>query len=250
MHEMEIIGYSERGVLNSLFYEIKSLPNNLEIINKFLDLISFPYLTNGNFDIKSANVLIEQSFSDFGTSDIVLTINNNEINQTVFIEAKVKTYQRQSWLIDDEFEDFKSLIKQKESIPLSSNLFMQLYLKSRLIRELESGGINSLQKGIPFAKCSSKAIRKSGKNEVVLRAIEILQQYCGKVFFVSLVPGDNSELKNFYHNILKNYYPIGFQEWDVTNWGYISWAKVEDFCIKNDLKETQKVFKFNRRQIY
>lgn len=247
MHELEIIGYSERGVLNSLFYEIKSLPNNLEIINKFLDLISFPYLTNSNFDIKSANVLIEQSFSDFGTSDAVLTINNNEINQTVFIEAKVKTYQRQSWLIDDEFEDFKSLIKQEES---SSNLFMQLYLKSRLIGELENSGINSLQKGVPFPKCSSKAIRKIGENGVVLRAIEILQQYCGKVFFVSLVPDDISELKNFYHNILKNYYPIGFQEWDVTNWGYISWAKVEDFCIKNDLKETQKVFKFNQGQIY
>jgi len=40
---MEILGYSERGLINSLFYEIKYSQNNLEILNSLLSLVSFPY---------------------------------------------------------------------------------------------------------------------------------------------------------------------------------------------------------------
>jgi hypothetical protein len=40
---MEIIGYSERGMLNSLFYEIAYSQNDLQLFNEFLKSIYFPY---------------------------------------------------------------------------------------------------------------------------------------------------------------------------------------------------------------
>ena len=243
---MEIMGYSERGLLNSLFYEIRYSQNNLQLLNGFLSLVSIPYF-NIHFRIRNAKILIEESFSDFGDADSVLLIDNNGSKQSVFIEAKVKTFQRQSWSIEEEFRTFEEGIKQNRVS--SSNLFVQLYHKVRLIKALQNGGTVLLQKGIRFPECSSKAIRKIGDNEVVLRAVEILRQYYNDVFFVALVPDDISKVKNFYHNILKNYNP-GFQEWDIKNWGCVSWAEVEDFCKKYGLEETQKVFKFNEGQIY
>jgi len=59
---MEIIGYSERGLLNSLFYEIRYSPNSLQLLIEFLRIFSFS-CCNINFDVKDFKVLIEQSFS-------------------------------------------------------------------------------------------------------------------------------------------------------------------------------------------
>lgn len=243
---MEIIGYSERGLLNSLFYEIRYSQNNLQLLTEFLSLVSIPYF-NIHFQIRKAKILIEESFSDFGDADSVLLVDNNGSKQSIFIEAKVKTFQRQSWSIEEEFRAFKKGIKQNRVS--SSNLFVQIYHKVRLIKALQTGGTALLKKGISFPECSSKVIRKIGNNEVVLKAVEMLRQYCNEAIFVALVPDDISKVKNFCQNILKNYDP-GFQDWEVTNWGYLSWAEVEDFCRKYGLKETQKVFRFNEGQIY
>jgi len=247
---MEIIGYSERGLLNSLFYEIRYSQNNLQLLNEFLSVVSIPYF-NAHFQVMTAKILVDQSFSDFGDADAVLLIDNNGTKQSVFVEAKVKTSQRQSWSIEEEFRTFREGIKQNKVN--SSNLFVQLYHKVRLIKALQNGGIALLQKGIRFPECSSKVVRKIGHNNVVLKAVEILRQYCNDTFFVALVPDDISKIKDFYQNVLKDYDPTckhGFQEWDVKNYGYISWTEVEDFCEKFGLEETQKVFKFNRGQIY
>ncbi len=252
---MEVKGYSERGVLNSLFYEIKYSENSLGCLNEFLSTVSFPF-TNIDFRLKDANILIEQSFSDFGDADCVLAINNNQSKQSVFIEAKVKTFQPQCWSTEGEFERFKEGIEQNKvgssKNKIRSNLFTQLYRKVRLIKALQkqNDGINSLKKGIEFANCISKTCSKIGNNEVVLKAVEILKDHCEDAFFIALVPDDVSNLEQFYENTLKHFGPNEFQEWDVRNWGYISWAEVEDFCKKHDLRETQKVFEFNGEQIY
>ena len=167
---MEIIGYSERGLINSLFYEIKYSKNSLKLFNEFMSLISFPYLNNIDFLIKDITIFIEQSFSDFGDADAVFLIDNNGRKQSIFIEAKVKTFHRLSWSIEKEFKNFDEGIKQDKVS--SSNLFTQLYHKLRLIRALKNGGILSLLKGISFPQCSSRNIRKIGNNRVVLRAVK------------------------------------------------------------------------------
>lgn len=247
---MEIIGYSERGLLNSLLYEIRYSKNNLRLFNGFLSLISFPYGNEVCFDINDAKILTEQSFSDFGDADSLLLLDNSQNKQCVFVEAKVKTSQHESWSIKREFTIFEDGIKQNKVS--SSNLFVQLYYKVRLIKGLQSETLFK-EEGISFPEClltKSKRIRRIGKNKVVLRATELLKQYGSHAFFIALIPEDRSEIKHFYQENLRDFKPNGFQEWSVENWGYISWADVEDFCKKQGLKETQKVFKFNKGQIY
>jgi len=126
---MEILGYSERGLINSLFYELKYSPNNLQLLNSLLSLVSFPY-QKVNFQISEAKILIEQSFSDFGDADLVLLVSNFKSKQVIFIEAKVKTYQRDYWNILEEFK--RGVEKDKVS---SSNLFVQLYQNKNIKTE-------------------------------------------------------------------------------------------------------------------
>lgn len=256
---MEILGYSERGVINSLFYEMKFSRNSLHLLNNFLSLFSFPY-RRVNFQISDAKILIEQSFSDFGDADVVLLVNNRENKQVIFIETKVKTFQK-SWSIRKEFEKFREGITEQEPPKgFSSNLFVQLYFKTQLIKALKSDGLQ-LKEGVRFPECLLKknkkthkrtTRRKIGENEVVLKSVNHLESYCKDAFFIALVPDDTSNLKNFYQNILKGCRPKYFQEWDIRNWGYLSWAQVEEFCrkYKNELDETLNTFDFNKGQIY
>ena len=85
---------------------------------------------------------------------------------------------------------------------------------------------------------------------MVLKAVELVRQYSSQAFFIAIIPDDVSRAKLFYQNILENYYPLGFQEWEVRNWGYITWAEVEDFCKRYGLEETLHVFEYNLGQIY
>lgn len=243
---MEILGYSERGIINSLFYEMRFSPNNLQLLNNFLSLVSFPYQTV-NFEISSVKILIEQSFSDFGDADTVLLVNNQGNKQVIFIEAKVKTFQKPYWSIFEEFEEFKKGI-EKNNVN-SSNLFVQIYHKVGFIKALQIGGLRQLQNGVQFPKCSSKKLRKIGNNEVVLKAVKQLRS-CKDALFIALVPDNISNLKDFYQNTLKDYSPDGFQEWDIRNWGYLSWAQVEEFSKKYNLRGTLKTFEWNKGQIY
>ena len=244
---MEILGYSERGLINSLCYELKYSPDNLQLLNNLLSLVSFPYRTV-NFQISGAKILIEQSFSDFGDADLVLLVNNFRSKQVIFIEAKVKTYQRACWNIFEEFKELNGGI-EKEKVS-SSNLFVQLYHKVRLVKTLQTGGIKQLQNGVQFPRCSSKSHRKIGDNKVVLNAVNQLMGYHNEALFIALLPEDDSNLRNFYNSTLKYYDPGGFQEWAIRDWGYISWMRVEGFCRKNNLKGTLKNFKWNEGQIY
>ena len=244
---MEILGYSERGLINSLCYELKYSPDNLQLLNNLLSLVSFPYRTV-NFQISEAKILIEQSFSDFGDADLVLLVNNIKSKQVIFIEAKVKTYQRVCWNIFEEFEEFKEGI-EKDKVS-SSNLFVQLYHKVRLVKTLQTGGIKQLQTGVQFPRCSSKIHRKIGNNQVVLNAINQLKDYYNEALFIALLPENDSNLRNFYNGTLKDYDPEGFQEWVIRDWGYISWIRVEEFCKRNSLEGILKNFKWNEGQIY
>lgn len=245
---MKILGYSERGVINSLFYEMKFSQHHLELLSDFLSKISFPY-RELKFKLIDAMVMIEQSFSDFGDADLVLLLNNNGNNQVIFIEAKVKTFLKQKWTIKNEFEKFQEGIRQNKVS--SSNLFTQLYYKQRLSQVIQrDDGLSRLKNGIKFPKCFSKENRKIGDNDVVLKAVNLLAPYCEDALFVALVPDSASNLESFYKKDLIDYVPEGFPEWTIQNWGYLSWERVEPFCRDKNLEGTFKIFKFNEGHIY
>ena len=243
---MEVLGYSETGIIGSLFYEMRERKTP-ELVAKLLSLASFPYREVA-FDVRSSKVFIDQSFSDFGTADALLLVENGGIKQAIFIEAKVKTDGKALWSVVKEFDAFRKGVEEVEVS--SSNLFTQLYHKVRLVKALQAGGIKKLDSGVCFPEASSKIKRKIGRNKVVRKAACQLLSYAGDALFVALVPEDTENLKTFFQDTLKSCQPESFPKWDTRSWGYLTWRQVEDFCRAHHLPETVKVFEFNEGQIY
>ena len=243
---MEVLGYSETGIIGSLFYEMRERKTP-ELVAELLSLVSFP-CRDVTFDVRSAKVFIDQSFSDFGTADALLLVENGGIKQAIFIEAKVKTDGKALWSVVKEFDAFRKGVEEVEVS--SSNLFTQLYHKVRLVKALQAGGIKKLDSGVCFPEASSKIKRKIGRNKVVRKAACQLLSYAGDALFVALLPEDTKNLKTFFQDTLKSYQLESFQEWDTRGWGYLTWRQVEDFCWKCSLRHTLRVFEFNEGQIY
>jgi len=242
---MKIIGYSERGIVNALFYEINYSAAAERLLELLLSRARFPFVDGMEFRVSDVEVLIEQSFSDFGDADALLLINTGKSAVSVFVEAKVEP----SWTtIEKEFQTF---IKGTRTEVNSSNLFTQLYHKVRMVAGLHQGGIPYLQKGIEFPKSSKKKTRKIGNNNVVLKAVEKLTEYLEETYYIAILPEQPAKLEYFFRNELRNWTPpTDYLDWDVHSYGYLSWSDVEVFCAKNNLGNTLRVFKFNEGQIY
>lgn len=227
---MNVIGYSERGIVNALFYEMARSPDPSGVLHLFLALASFPFTESRPLRGQAKDtVLVEQSFSDFGDSDAVVLIRGQEEKTcSVFVEAKVKTFQVWDWHIRDEFGEFRKGLNHKVS---SSNLFTQLYHKVRLVRSLRQGGIQQLQQGVPFPAWSSKPHRKIGDNGVVLKACTCLQSHLGEVFYLAIVPDNTDRVEAFFPELKPVPHPTLKDTWDITTYGFVTWAQVRAFCV-------------------
>lgn len=240
---MHILSYSERGIVNALFYEIRYSSDPEALLADLLSRVRFPFTDAPSLSISDAKVLIEQSFSDFGTADALLLLTTDMGNISVFVEAKVGA----TWSIQKEFEGFVEGTSTEVS---SSNLFTQLYHKVRLVDALCQRGIAGLQEGTVFPQSSTKRLRKIGTNSVVLRAVEMLAEHRDETYYVALVPDKPDELMRFFENLPERSPPADFVEWDVRNYGYLSWLSARDLCDDNDLTNAQEVFRFNAGQIH
>ncbi|MCP4351676.1 MAG: hypothetical protein GY795_39930 [Desulfobacterales bacterium] len=243
---MNITGYSERGIINSLFYEIRYSASAESLLEEIISIAQFPFIDKPQLQIKNAELFIEQSFSDFGDADALMLLSTQNGPKSVFMEAKVKSSA--DWTIDKEYTKF---LEGAETGVNSSNLFTQLYHKVRLVDGLrQKDGINALQSGLSFPKCSSKKLRKIGQNRIVLSAVEQLEKYIDDTYYIAILPDSSENMKNFFSKKFSLHPPNGFNRWRVDTYGYISWADVEKFCSHNELNDTLRVFKFNEGQIY
>lgn len=244
---MNVVGYSERGIVNSLFYEIARSADPAGVLHSLLAQATFPF-TQQRPLLGEATVLVEQSFSDFGESDSVALIRGDgEKTCSVFVEAKVKTFQVWDWHIRDEFGEFRKGVNHKVS---SSNLFTQLYHKVRLVAGLRQGGLQQLQKGVPFPAWSSKPLRKIGNNGVVLDAATRLQSHLGEVFYLAIVPDASDRVAAFFPELQALPHPTLANTWDVTTYGYLTWSQVRAFCVQAGLTRVVTVFDYNAGQLY
>jgi len=244
---VRICGYSERGIFNSLLYEIGFASNSFNLIQELLELIRVP---TGKPDLRKpegAEVLIEQSLSDFGDADAIVLLHGQDWRCAVFIEGKVKPSQIASWSIQGAWDDF---LRRKSGTLESSNLFTQLYHKVCFVSALRTGGIEYLQSGVEFPACSTKQTRKLGSNPVVVRAAEMIQAYKEHALYIAVVPDDSSKVKQFFEQNLARGPATDVLGWDTSGWGYLCWHDVEAFCKKNEMTNTLRVFKFNEGQIY
>lgn len=229
--KMKIIGYSERGIINSLIF---SIGKNIALMNKFIQLINIPEL-NQLKKPKDYTILLEQSFSRFGDADLIIIVHydNPKHNRVLFIEGKVKTYQVKKWRLNSQFNKLNKidkLNKREKYNGYSSNLFFQLHLKKLLIdkwAEIKKyGGVKE-----PIFK----DFRKIGDNKIVLKAFDLIA--CEKAYYVGLVPSTEKDINEF---ISENN----------TGFNFLSWEKVEKFCKQNELMEVLDMFKYNSGQIY
>jgi hypothetical protein len=229
--ENKIIGYSERGIINSLIFTIGE---DKELVKKFIELISLPNsIVIGT--PKKYTILLEQSFSRFGDADLIIIVHyeKKEDKKVLFFEAKVKTYKK-SWNLDAEFGKYIEPKNDEKKIKPKnywSNLFSQLYLKKSLIDNWivinEKVGVKLLE---------SEKHRKIGENIIVWKAFKKLKE-CKAAYYIGLIPTLEEDLNKF----------NGKTDFDLH---FLSWETVHKFCKDNKLKKVLKIFKYNKKQIY
>jgi hypothetical protein len=254
----DVVGYSERGMMNALFHDMWAKPSDKERLARLADFLGQccfprhdPDLPFREVRLRSAKIRIEQSFSTFGTLDALLLLEEEadpHEKHAVFIEAKVKTSQRESRPILQEWSDFETYVKGKES---ASNLFLQLYWKVCLVQHLT-------HRDEELEPCSVPRSWELGANPIVKTASEELRTYCGSVWYLTLVPSSRVDTQDFFANTLAPYNPAAagvlLPYWSVDRWGYLCWKDLEDYCADNDRRDHWKLllrnYDYNREQIY
>jgi hypothetical protein len=250
---MKIYGYSERGILNSLFYEIMNSEESDVLLGQLITCCRFP-LTNDKPTMGTATVLVEQSLSQFGDADAIIFTKpktkkslDDQKKCTIFVEAKVKTSQSREWLLEDQFEKFKEGLKTRVN---SSNIFTQFYHKQILVAAIKSNGIEKRPLRANFPSWSSRRIRSTGRNPVVHKAIVKIKEHINNVFYLALLPDTEDNIKDLFKNRLNNDSFSTVPGWDVSHHGYLTWSAVKAFCEEHELKATLKVFEYNGDQIF
>ena len=125
---MRVLGYSERGVVYTLFFEIAYSHNPARLLRELFCRARFQVPVPPIQDNDSATLFLEESLSDFGDADVIALLRGRELKWSVFMEAKVKC-DRPDWNIRYQFSEFVLGLKFTAD---SSNLFTQFYHKFAL----------------------------------------------------------------------------------------------------------------------
>jgi hypothetical protein len=245
---MSINGYSERGIINSIAY---FLDGNPQYINEFLKVLGID-IKEGEYDYE---FIIEQSFSDFGDSDLIIIVENKQKNQkkVVFIECKIKTCQG-NFDIFLEFNKISNAIKNsKKFTGISSNLFVQLYYKYLLIKT-DGKSINDLSVNPIFKKTNNKD-RHLGNNKIVTNAFQNkimtnannnFKKNLDNYYFVAITTATKYQMDDKEFKVKMNELNL-IQSKNV----YLCyWGDIEDFFRKIQATKVIEVFNYNNGQIY
>jgi hypothetical protein len=239
---IQVRGYSERGMINSICYEIRYSQNGPKLLQDFLGMCTFPHSRPTFENLYSATLLIEQSFSDFGDLDLLMLLEGT-CTQAICLEAKVKTYDPNYWSLQKEWKTFKEA-KNSDDRRSRSNLFTQLYRKMRLLKKVRN--MDEEMAADALAKRWSL-----GKNGVVRQAAHALAKNCSEAWMVALVPDTKANAHAFFQDTLSTPLP-GLPDWEYANCGYLTWEEFETHCRTNaaEWPETLANFEFNRGQIF
>ncbi|MEO0083385.1 MAG: hypothetical protein ABIK33_03235 [candidate division WOR-3 bacterium] len=258
-NELEVLGYSERGVVNSLIYEILYSNNSIDILQKFIRQIKLVDGSTLNFNVQNAKIFIEQTLSQFGDPDLFLLIDDKLTDENVkkyiiFFEAKA--CQHKNWQISKQFEEFENgLTTHRKNY--SSNLFIQLFFKTLFFKKLKNTEENQLQT-IQVEEelrvltnrllIKNRYARKIGKNKTVIEAVRRMKYYADNALFIMVIPETECNMKQFFKDNKNKIETL--LKCNIKNWGYITWEQIEKFCQENQLTKTMGVFSFNGQQIY
>jgi Holliday junction resolvase-like predicted endonuclease len=229
MNTVKVLGYSERGIINSIVFYLREHP---ELMGEFLKVLGIE-LSNDFRENVEYTLLGEQSFSEFGTCDLVIIAKNKDNKKiVVFVEGKVKT-ERGKFTLDKNFDKLIQRIPFKK---ISSNIFVQLYHKYLLsqLTDKKTGMHSEIVK---------KTI-KLGNNKIVNRAYNDYVANAEHYFFVAILPIniDSKELQDKFEG-LQLTPPI----MPTKNIRCVYWDNIEKLFSNNSVAEN---FLYNRGQIY
>ena len=189
---MKIIGYSERGAMNALFYGM-AMKEDIGALKKFLELAKIDSSVYKDFEL-----YMECSLSDFGDPDLVIIAQKDDTEQDVFfIEAKVShrvTFslekQRKS---HDEYCGYE--IKKNDKKYDASNLFFQLRLKELFFSTNEKFMITDGDTHDESIKCKKGKTgqenhRSIGSNEIVGKFARIIKENGKQIhsYYIAIIP--------------------------------------------------------------
>lgn len=249
---MKLLGYSERGFINALLYEIayRQPGEAQELVKKLFQLIKWPCLQPSEEMFNQCNtILVEQSFSDFGDADGLFFFTNGEDGAAVFLEVK----RGEDYTLNRAWKKFiGSYWSRSGPRGLTSNLFCQIYFKQRLATALRFESGEDADQGLSFEPPFDlrDRMRKTGDNHIVRKSVEVLRKHLGKVYYVLMVPERwTDDLKSWWeHEVAAtNPAPIG---WDVSCWGILTIPEIVEFCKENKLSRTLDVVGHNEGQLF
>ena len=225
---MEIIGYSERGAMNALFYGI-ALKEDKQAMEEFLKLADVKEHYN------DYTLYLEFSLSEFGSPDLVIIAKDKDGNKTVFfVEAKASCGKYYN--LGDEYNRHNEYIKKgNKPDGHASNLFFQLrqkyhFFNGKADRELMQLS-NEQRERLTGSRGRS---RQLGANAIVKTFAKELKDNAKCAKYIAIIPEQNN-------TPLMPDNRMGFSI------HYVTWEQI----IKNDnLKEyILKTIEFNQTEL-
>jgi hypothetical protein len=246
---MEILGYSERGFFNTLFFSLYHHEDAAELISSLIGKARWPSRGPGPQEFGTCDlVFTEQSFSDFGDADTVLRFVNGDVRHAIFLEGK-----RGDLRVQREWQKFTNACRTGGGYKgLTSNVFCQLYFKQRMMHALAQGGIALLQEGLDFPRPLQRnqrdPRRKIGRNPVVLDAVNRLAP-CGQhASFLMIVPEDDAAVNAAWATFLDAGFVLN--GWSLQECGFLSLRNVDQFCREKNLADVIRVLDYNKGQLF
>lgn len=242
---VRLLGYSERGMVNAFCDDMAQSPAAAAAVSSFLSWFDFPGADRPDFSrIENATLLVEQSFSDFGDLDLLILVENTDKRlQAVLIEAKVSNDTRSWATVEDRWAEFLAMFDGGEWN--TSNLFVQLHRKVRLVESLSDTGRR-------FDADLFVPRGSAGQNAVVRRAVAELKKYLrdGDVWFGAILPDAPADLEAFSRDTLQtSTVAQNLPGWNTSRWGFLSWRAIDE-NTKQGWPRTRDAFGWNRGQVY
>ena len=215
--------YSERGLINRLIEWLNQA--DFDSLNKFFQL--FDLSINKDSTI---NIYNEFSFGDFGSPDLIITVDDN----VYIIEAKITSFTKAATKLED-----KKVFKNN-----ASKINIQLLLRKRFIREaikLSKSKENS--KGI--VECYQDQDGDIYKKGRALKKTELIDNFIrneliGKknYFYVALTNEESSFDEHDIHDIFEKYFDDNKFDFKEEEFKMITWKEIDKKIGKDVLCET------------
>lgn len=244
MNKIDVLGYSERGIFNSIVFYLRENPEKMQEFMKTLEIESvYSDCINYKFTF-----LVEQSFSDFGTSDLVLIAENHKNNSkiVIFIEGKIKTEQG-NFSLEKQFEKIINCTVKFDGI--SSNIFVQLYYKYLLSSIISINQISTKSLNInDIFKKNNNQERQLGSNKIVKEAVEKISNVTN-VFYVAILPENipSVDFQTKFTELNNTIFENEPMPMPITNIISVYWRDIKNVFLNSIVNEN---FDYNNEQIY